>query len=145
MAGNSRLSIPASNAEKTPDNREECRGESVSLFAGGLLKFSRDSSPTNQQTRNIEPMLVYRWATVCDVGLTLSQHWVNVSCLPGSHAQLLIILLNHSTSYLHIHTMIWNILVLSFLTTTQIPRYKFDLCRFIRIPRFVTKIFAHSL
>ena len=28
-------------------------------------------------------MLLLCWATVCDAGPTLQQHWVNVSCLPG--------------------------------------------------------------
>ena len=36
-----------------------------------------------QQTRDIEPMLVWCWASVADVGLELDQHWVNVLCLPG--------------------------------------------------------------
>ena len=31
----------------------------------------------------IDPMLGYCWPAVSDVGPTLTQHWVNVSCLLG--------------------------------------------------------------
>ena len=31
-------------------------------------------------TRIFDPMLVYCWATVYDAGLTVNQHWINVSC-----------------------------------------------------------------
>ena len=34
-----------------------------------------------KQTRDIDPMLFQWWSTVCDAGLALKQHWVNVSCL----------------------------------------------------------------
>ena len=37
----------------------------------------------SQKARDIEPMLVKCWATVCDAGRTLKLHWVNVSCLLG--------------------------------------------------------------
>ena len=36
-----------------------------------------------QQTRDVDPMLVYCWSDVVDGGATLTQHWVNVSCLLG--------------------------------------------------------------
>ena len=32
---------------------------------------------------SIEPLLVYCWPTVCDVGPTLSQHWIKEDCLQG--------------------------------------------------------------
>ena len=35
----------------------------------------------SQQTRGILQMLFQCWASVKDSGLTLKQHWVNVSCL----------------------------------------------------------------
>ena len=34
-----------------------------------------------QQTREIEPMLFECWSTACDGGPTLTQYWVNDSCL----------------------------------------------------------------
>ena len=34
-----------------------------------------------QQTRDINPMMVQCWSTVCDAGPTLYLHWVNVPCL----------------------------------------------------------------
>ena len=37
----------------------------------------------SQQTRDVHPMLVQCWPTVCDAGPALYQHWVNVSCLLG--------------------------------------------------------------
>ena len=40
---------------------------------------------SSQQTRDTEPMLVYCWASVVDGGTTLNQHWLNGSCLLGSH------------------------------------------------------------
>ena len=38
-----------------------------------------------QQTRDVDPMLNWCWASVVDGGATSTQHWVNVSCLLGSH------------------------------------------------------------
>ena len=38
---------------------------------------------TAQKTRDIEQMLPECWANVCDVGPTLQQNLVNVSCLLG--------------------------------------------------------------
>ena len=35
-----------------------------------------------QQTLHVDPMLALYWSTVADAGPTLTQHWVNVSCLP---------------------------------------------------------------
>ena len=35
------------------------------------------------QTLDIDPMLFQCWPVVCEVSTTLSQHRVNVSCLPG--------------------------------------------------------------
>ena len=35
----------------------------------------------SQRARDVDPMLVYCWATVVDGGPTISQHWVNVSHL----------------------------------------------------------------
>ena len=37
----------------------------------------------NQQTRDVDPMLFYCWASVVDGGPALKQHWVNVSYLLG--------------------------------------------------------------
>ena len=37
----------------------------------------------SQQTRYVEPMLFYCWASVADNGPTLKRHWLNVSCLLG--------------------------------------------------------------
>ena len=37
----------------------------------------------SQQTRDVLPMLAQCWASVVDGGPTLSQHWVNFSCLLG--------------------------------------------------------------
>ena len=34
-----------------------------------------------QQTRYVEPMLVQCWAGIGDAGSTLSQHWLDISCL----------------------------------------------------------------
>ena len=39
------------------------------------------------QTQNVHPMLGYRWPTVIDAGPTLTNHWVNVSCLMGYNCQ----------------------------------------------------------
>ena len=36
---------------------------------------------SSYQAHDVEPMLLYCWATVCDAGPTLSQHWLNVPCL----------------------------------------------------------------
>ena len=41
-----------------------------------------------QQTRYIEPGLGYCWVDVADGGPTLTQHWVNVSCLLGGLVSL---------------------------------------------------------
>ena len=38
-----------------------------------------------QQTRGIDPMLVYCCASVADGGPALNQHWVNAPCLLGTH------------------------------------------------------------
>ena len=34
----------------------------------------------SQQTREIHPILVYCWSTVCDAGPILHQHWVSIWC-----------------------------------------------------------------
>ena len=39
--------------------------------------------PAAQQTRGVEPVQVWCWASVADGGPELEQHWVNVSCLLG--------------------------------------------------------------
>ena len=49
-----------------------------------LLLFShagQSRSSITQQTRDVNPMLYYCWASVADGGPTVIQHWVNVSCL----------------------------------------------------------------
>ena len=46
-----------------------------------LPLVSREMS--SQQTRDLHPMLVQCWPTVYDVGPTLKQHWMSVSCLLG--------------------------------------------------------------
>ena len=38
---------------------------------------------TSQQTRDVDVMLVWCWASVADGGPTLNQHWHNVSCILG--------------------------------------------------------------
>ena len=35
----------------------------------------------SKETLDIDPMLVYSWASVEDGGLTVKQHWFNVTCL----------------------------------------------------------------
>ena len=35
-------------------------------------------------------MLGYCWGSVCDAALTVTQHWTNVSCLPGMYVNILI-------------------------------------------------------
>ena len=42
-----------------------------------------DHSVSDQQAREIKPMLVYCWASVADAGPALNQHRLNVLCLPG--------------------------------------------------------------
>ena len=42
------------------------------------------SGKVSQQTRDVDPMLVYFWASVADGGPKIDQHWVNVSCLLAS-------------------------------------------------------------
>ena len=37
----------------------------------------------NQQTWDVQPMLVQCWASVVDDGLALQQQWLMVSCLLG--------------------------------------------------------------
>ena len=40
----------------------------------------------SQQTRNLQPMLVWCWPIVYDAGPTSNQHWLNISCLLDSSA-----------------------------------------------------------
>ena len=42
----------------------------------------RTSIPETE-TRYVYPVLVQCWAIVYDAGLTLNQHWVNLSCMLG--------------------------------------------------------------
>ena len=51
------------------------------LLSSCSARHSR--SKTMQQTRDIELMLGQCWTSVVDVGPTLPQHWLNVSCLLG--------------------------------------------------------------
>ena len=39
--------------------------------------------PAAQQTWDVEPVLVWCWASIADGGPELEQHWVNVTCLLG--------------------------------------------------------------
>ena len=41
-----------------------------------------------QQTRYVEPMLFYCWASVAYNGPTLKRHWLNVSCLLGHNIKI---------------------------------------------------------
>ena len=45
---------------------------------GGRGVMWQGSYVTALQTPDMNPMLVWRWATVYDVILTINQHWVNV-------------------------------------------------------------------
>ena len=66
------------------ERRESDRYTKTSL----LNPLDRDPDPVDsRQTRDIDPKLVYCWATVADGGPTFSQHWVDVSCLPGGSPQ----------------------------------------------------------
>ena len=40
-------------------------------------------------TRNVDPMVGWCWPTVFDAGQTLTQHWVNVSCLLGPASDII--------------------------------------------------------
>ena len=55
----------------------------LSQLSSELAVTCNPYSVGTQQTRDIEPMLVYCWADVADGVPTLNQHWFNVSCLPG--------------------------------------------------------------
>ena len=37
----------------------------------------------SQQARDVDPMLVQCWPTVCNAGPASNQHWFNASCLLG--------------------------------------------------------------
>ena len=50
------------------------------LQLGALVKPPK---PSDQQTRDIEPLLVHCWASVVDGEPTMNQQWLNVSCLLG--------------------------------------------------------------
>ena len=43
----------------------------------------------SEQSLDMNPILTQRWATVCDAGATLNQHWFSVSCLLRSGHLLL--------------------------------------------------------
>ena len=51
-------------------------GVSPDIIDLDLLISDRPEVISSQQTSKVEPMLFYRWATVCDAGPTLNQHWV---------------------------------------------------------------------
>ena len=55
------------------------RGLGAIVFFNG--RFPSRRVLDTQQTRYIDPVLGQCWATVCDGGPTLTQHWVDVSCL----------------------------------------------------------------
>ena len=40
-----------------------------------------------QQTLNVDPMLIYCWASVAHHGPALTQHWVDASCLLGGRSE----------------------------------------------------------
>ena len=43
----------------------------------------------SQQTKYVDPMLVLCWARVCNANPTLKQHCVNISCLLGCEARII--------------------------------------------------------
>ena len=51
------------------------------LFVIKCFNHNNTVYTLSQQARDVEPMLVQCWATVCDAGPTLNQHWFNASCL----------------------------------------------------------------
>ena len=58
--------------------------EIVKMVSGATSTFdcqTTDRRKLTQQTRDIDPMLVYCWPTICDTRPTISHNWVNVSCL----------------------------------------------------------------
>ena len=48
------------------------------------LNVSHVTIRTIQQTRDNQPMIGYCWPNVFDVGPTITQHWINASCLLGA-------------------------------------------------------------
>ena len=60
------------------------------VFSGWLFSVQTDQHVANNsmsfhQTRDVEPVLVWCWASVVDGGPIINQHWLNVSCLLGFH------------------------------------------------------------
>ena len=70
------------------------------IFSGSILfircpnvSCSSDSHSATRQTRAVDPRMAQCWRTVRDAGPTLSQHWVNGSCLLGEDMVIGLILL----------------------------------------------------
>ena len=53
------------------------------LIVGTVLGRMHGNERGSQQTRDVDPMLLWCWATVFDAGPTSHQHWINVPCLLG--------------------------------------------------------------
>ena len=54
---------------------------SVSLWTSASVKFDVTGASYILPHKRSKPMLKQRWSIVYDPGKTLSQHWVDVSCL----------------------------------------------------------------
>ena len=52
-----------------------CRQSGQQFSAAMSMSMTRTAA---QQTTAVQPMLVWRWSTVCDGGPTLNRHWWNV-------------------------------------------------------------------
>ena len=90
------LATDVLHTEKLPVSNH--RNKSNNISHAGLILFQRLRCWHNneltvvkrllftvisQQTRDVDPMLVYCWPTICNAGPTVYRHWVNVSCLLG--------------------------------------------------------------
>ena len=53
---------------------------SCSVETTGPPPPQRTKQHRSQQARDVDPMLLWCWASVADGGSALQQHWVNVSC-----------------------------------------------------------------
>ena len=65
---------------------QRCTGNPNKKYKTKTIKLIETSLAPERSPRQIppvDPMLGYCWIDVGDVGLTLTQHWVNVSCFPG--------------------------------------------------------------
>ena len=74
----------------TSINHRAWRGLMIDVLMSTLFFFMSSREVVTQQTRDVDPVLVWYWSSVEDSGPAFPQHWMNTLCSLGTDSMLLV-------------------------------------------------------